>query len=833
MSDIRNLLESLDRLDEAQQHDFLDEIVDKYADDEMTIEDLSSMEQEAEDADPPDTGFMSRVRRGFLTKSYKKKYVLAKAADKLGLPGLYDSQGDDFFYLDDDGEAKGAGSASKSDAEAINSKGLLPDNVAEKFDLAGDKDTSQDQDDAPQTDDELDADSADQGSEQQSGSGTKLSDGSSFDAGNERSRTLAAQKAGELLNRYKELLRKMNESAPISIRGYLKEYNLYETFLTEALNDEERAELADIIDDLNTLVDSEGLLSPQNQELFRREITDAPSPQELRGAGTQDDEAPADSGDTGGDEETPPEAQQASDASGDQGADTAPGEGPTAGSLKAFADSGKGGLANDPDEEAAIEELQQYLTDLGFDPNGVDGKYGPGTIKAVKQFQEYTGAKVDGDAGPETIGKIIKLRGIKWGEGGSKSFVDFRNAMSRMEELLQKAEGGDTANESNDMRKYLAIFERILNEELSDTEREELQGLVSDLQSAYDDPEWQQALPDSALERFTNNFDRAKEIVGDTADDEDGDENETQDVATMDDAEKAKAIYDGIDGMGTDEEAVLAVLGSIADEAELDRVKQAFQQLYNEDMMEWIDSEVSFSDQDAVDNMISRITGDSDSPQTVEDIVGASEAADALDDALNGGFFFGLGTEEKAVLEILGRISTRDFPTVMSEFERKTGTNLLTDLESELSGTDKERVNDIIKRFGYEFQDEAPGYKEVGSGGASDEEGGDEDDADGSDTADSENVPARPTGGGRSKAAQRSRWDRQYSQTHNPDGTPKSAGNNQSGAANIAQRPDPATPEDAMEIVAASKDQQQEILAGLTPEEQALYREMLAAQGDN
>jgi hypothetical protein len=51
----------------------------------------------------------------------------------------------------------------------------------------------------------------------------------------------------------------------------------------------------------------------------------------------------------------------------------------------------------------AIKDLQTKLAAAGHDPNGIDGKYGPGTFKAVKEFQVARGLKADGQAGPETI----------------------------------------------------------------------------------------------------------------------------------------------------------------------------------------------------------------------------------------------------------------------------------------------------------------------------------------------------------------------------------------------------------------------------------------------
>jgi putative chitinase len=53
-----------------------------------------------------------------------------------------------------------------------------------------------------------------------------------------------------------------------------------------------------------------------------------------------------------------------------------------------------------------VQDLQQKLKDLGFDPNGVDGNFGPGTRDAVMAFQQSKGLQADGIAGPATLAAL-------------------------------------------------------------------------------------------------------------------------------------------------------------------------------------------------------------------------------------------------------------------------------------------------------------------------------------------------------------------------------------------------------------------------------------------
>lgn len=68
-----------------------------------------------------------------------------------------------------------------------------------------------------------------------------------------------------------------------------------------------------------------------------------------------------------------------------------------------------------------VLKLQKILLELGFDPNGVDGKFGRGTEKAVTAYQKARGLEADGKAGNLTLTKLYAEYNALGDNAGSTS----------------------------------------------------------------------------------------------------------------------------------------------------------------------------------------------------------------------------------------------------------------------------------------------------------------------------------------------------------------------------------------------------------------------------
>lgn len=64
------------------------------------------------------------------------------------------------------------------------------------------------------------------------------------------------------------------------------------------------------------------------------------------------------------------------------------------------------GSAVPAEESARVREIQLALKNAGFDPGSTDGKIGPRTKTAIRDFQQAHGLHPDGKVGPRTWSKL-------------------------------------------------------------------------------------------------------------------------------------------------------------------------------------------------------------------------------------------------------------------------------------------------------------------------------------------------------------------------------------------------------------------------------------------
>ena len=588
------------------------------------------------------------------TNSYINKQFLGLVAETLELPGLYGPSGRVFYSVekDDAGRYTGSGGASRQVAQELAEKGYLSPEAAERLGVTRFL-------------------------------GMEFGDGDSDEANATRdAQTMASGRRNvrRQVSRFMELLAKRNEGNDPATEG-VAITSLLGRLLTEALTDAEEAEFQELLATIKDLpldayADDEetrnAVQAAQTEiERIAAEPTAAAEP-----AATTDAQNDADSQDSG--------------TSGDTGM-----------SLSDFADSGNGGIKNDPQYTAAIEQLQEFLKTMGWDI-GVDGRYGPQTTSAVKEFQQLVGLGDDGDAGPQTIEKILV-----WG-----TLPDVKNWAAQVKELNDLIDQGAVfqapSNESvvDSFRSMMSLVESLF-EEVTDQQQARAMELYNELKTKIEgDGEYMAALPEVLRTQLTAAAEWAR--PGDDIANVPDDEAEVE-VDALDAAGKAAAIYRGLDGAGTSEEDVIAVLGSIATPQELAAVEQVFLELSGGTAMkDWLDSDTSniFDGEDTqqqVNDIYARLAGPEGDPGSLDAVVEQADAAEALYQAMTDGWFFGLGTEEQAVLGILGKITTNSWANVQQIYQTQYNRELLDHLSREFGGADLVNLNKALARFNVEI----------------------------------------------------------------------------------------------------------------------------------
>ena len=81
----------------------------------------------------------------------------------------------------------------------------------------------------------------------------------------------------------------------------------------------------------------------------------------------------------------------------------------------------------------AVTQLQKELQAWGYDPNGIDGSFGPGCSAAVKKFQQDHGLSVDGSVGPATKRKLATRAGsyLKYNPNDAETKAYFDNVYAK------------------------------------------------------------------------------------------------------------------------------------------------------------------------------------------------------------------------------------------------------------------------------------------------------------------------------------------------------------------------------------------------------------------
>ena len=103
----------------------------------------------------------------------------------------------------------------------------------------------------------------------------------------------------------------------------------------------------------------------------------------------------------------------------------------------------------------AVLQLQQALNALGYDTNGADGKFGKGTERAVKAYQQANGLTADGKAGVKTLAQLYSGSSVSGSTSGTASSEIYT---AKNPNTLQSGDSGSKVTQLQNALKLLGFY---------------------------------------------------------------------------------------------------------------------------------------------------------------------------------------------------------------------------------------------------------------------------------------------------------------------------------------------------------------------------------------
>ena len=103
----------------------------------------------------------------------------------------------------------------------------------------------------------------------------------------------------------------------------------------------------------------------------------------------------------------------------------------------------------------AVLQLQQALNALGYDTNGADGKFGKGTERAVKAYQQANGLTADGKAGIKTLAQLYSGSSVSGSTSGTASSEIYT---AKNPNTLQSGDSGSKVTQLQNALKLLGFY---------------------------------------------------------------------------------------------------------------------------------------------------------------------------------------------------------------------------------------------------------------------------------------------------------------------------------------------------------------------------------------